>query len=192
MAGLNMIETATEDNLAEQANKALRLVSFAVSRETEAVKSIKDIYTNSSDAFDILYDRVDQWDMYGESLEGLILNYAELKADMLGVDVPTKRSLSAAEKRYASVVPALAADVKGQLFSFSRDSNINEYLQENPDASGIEFARSRSTSTVLNYINGKRSITTIAHCVAAETGTDVSVEDVAAYIDILKAIDWVK
>ena len=180
------------DNLNTQTHKALNLAAFAVNREKQALQSIEEIHSFSHTASVMLNDRVDQWELYGESLKNLLLGYAKIKAQQFNIDTPSPAALTAAEKKYAQVIPALHPDVKGRLFSFSRDSNINEYLEENPDLAGRDLARSRSASTVLNYINGRRSVTAITHCVAAETNAELTVEQVAAYIDILKPVGWVE
>ena len=115
------------------------------------------------------------------------------KTEKFNIDRPSPTTLTAAQKKYAEIIPALHPDVKGKLFSFGRDSNINEYLEKNPDLTGRDLARNRTASSaVLNYINGQRSITTITHCVAAETNGQVTAEQVAAYIEILKAVGWVE
>ncbi|MFC1782306.1 M28 family peptidase [Planctomycetota bacterium] len=190
---LDMIETAAADNLNAKTNKALYLAAFAVNREKEALQSIEEIHSHSDTAIDMLKDRVDQWELYAESLRDLLLGYAEIKAEKFNLDPPSPTTLTAAQRKYAEVLPALHPDVKGKLFSFSRDSNINEYLEKNPDLTGRDLARNRTASSaVLNYINGQRSITTITHCVATESNAELTVEQVAAYIEILKAVGWVE
>jgi hypothetical protein len=52
---------------------------------------------------------------------------------------------------------------------------------------GLSYRRA-----VLNYIDGRRTLTAIRRAVEAETGAEIAFEDLAAYADFLRAVGWIK
>ncbi len=188
---LRYVDAATKDNLGAETQKALNLAQFATGREIDALRSIEDIYTGSSSAKALLSNRIKQWELYAESIESQILKYAAIRADLLDVAIPKKAKKSSLEKKYEQVFPSIHPDVKNQKFSLTGDEKYKEYIAASPKA--IEDLKLSSTLTraALNYVNGRRSITKIRDCIAAETEEEVSLESVAAYLEILKLVNWV-
>jgi ribosomal 50S subunit-associated protein YjgA (DUF615 family) len=64
-------------------------------------------------------------------------------------------------------------------------------MKANPDALKKLGLTPQLANTLVNYVNGKRSVLRIRNCVVGETGRDVTLESVAAYIDVLKSVGWV-
>ena len=49
----------------------------------------------------------------------------------------------------------------------------------------------QQAGTILNYVNGKRSIIDIRRAVAGEINEDLPLEKVVAYLELLKSVQWV-
>ena len=47
------------------------------------------------------------------------------------------------------------------------------------------------TQGILNFVNGERSVTEIRNRVAAMVGDDLSIEQVVAYLRILREVGWI-
>lgn len=188
---LDYLESATSENLDSETMKALNLVSFALDREIGAISSIRDIYSGSQTAKIVVANRVEQWELYRKALKDQVLGYAWIRAAQLGVKLPFEPRMDRLGREYESVVPAIHPSVRGKEFSLSGSQRYRQYLTDHPEVlQEIGVGRS-AAGMVLNYINGKRSVTAIRNCVAAETGQDVSIESVVAYLELLKAIEWI-
>jgi hypothetical protein len=186
------LENATAQNLPAEMNKALNLISFAADRELGALMSIAEIYTGSPEAGRILESKTAQWELYKQALQRQVTEFAALKAKQLNVPAPSVRKPSAAEKKYDNIRPAVHPDVKGKKFNITSESGINEFIAANPAHRGVAVARDRTASgLILKYLNGSRSVTEIRNCVSAETGQNYDIEDIAAYISLLKEIGWI-
>ena len=188
---LKHIETATAENLKANTAKALNLINFAVVRETGALESIREIYSGSPEAKIKLNNHIQQWNLYTKSLKSQIIGYAKIKAKQLKVKAPKEDKPSAREKKYSKIVPSIHPDVKGKEFRLTRSSGYRAYLEEYPDfLKDLKLNRSQ-TSAVLNFINGKRSITTIRNRVTAETDRELSFETLVGYLDVLKLLNLI-
>ncbi len=87
---LRALEAADADKLQESLESALILVDFAASREAGAIRSIKDIFTGSDEAGQLINNYTSQWDMYNQSLQDQVLKYAQLKAEHMNTQMPQK------------------------------------------------------------------------------------------------------
>jgi hypothetical protein len=188
-----MIEAATaEEDLRSRRDAALDLLMLALDREIGALASIHEISTGSQQADSSIDDRIEQWDLYGSGLRRQAREYAQIKAQRLGVIPPGIREPSDMfEVQLLEVIPAIHADVRGRLFSLGSSEAYQSYLQENPDAIRDLGLSNAQTRAILNYVNGKRSVVEIGYRVAAETRSEVEMEDVYGYLEILKEVGWV-
>ena len=190
---LKFIENATTQTINTEVNKAINLISFASDREIGALVSIEEIYSGSPDAKIVLGNKVAQWELYKKALINQVIEFGKIKAKQLNTAAPSANKITSAEKKYQNIRPVLHPDVKGKKFNIASDSNLNEFLKNNDTHKGNIVAKDRIASgLVLKYINGKRSITDIKNCVCAETGKNYDVEVIAAYMDLLKEIGWIK
>jgi len=85
---LALIEAANAQNLEAQTQKALDLAAFGITRESNAIKSIEDIYSASNNAVNMVQDHAQQWQLYGESITTMLKNYANIKAQILNISPP--------------------------------------------------------------------------------------------------------
>ena len=95
------------------------------------------------------------------------------------------------EKKYSKIFPKIHSKIKGKEFRLTRSQVYLDYLKKNPDSlKNVKLDRGQ-TNSILNFINGKRSITTIYKNVNAETGKETSMENIKNYLDILKSMNWI-
>ncbi|MFC1564963.1 M28 family peptidase [candidate division KSB1 bacterium] len=189
---LGYIENATPEVLQSETYRSLNLVNFAIDREVGALRSIGEIHTGSEFAERILGNRIAQWEIYRGSLNSQIMEYSELIAKQLNVKTPKKPKMSSLEKEYAKITPEIHREVFGIEFNLTRSESYIEYTRNNPDVlRQLDISRGHSRS-ILNFINGKNTITDIRNFASAETGIEIELEKVAKYIDILKEIGWVE
>ena len=189
---LGYVENATEEELADAMTRALNLVDFAVTREIEAIDSIRDIYSGSVEARTAVDHRIRQWELYRTGLTDMVTGFAGVRADLLKVRAPRVARPGRIEQEYSTIIPALHPNVAAKEFSLNSFGPYQEYLEANPDAlREIDFGSNAAARFVLNYVNGERSITLIRDCVAAETGEDISLEAVIEYLELLKEVGWV-
>jgi hypothetical protein len=213
---LALVENADAVGLEAAMAKALIVADFAVDREIGALRSIEDIYTGTLAAKTAVNNKVQQWELYRAGLRGQIVGFARLRAAQLrpgtgaaavgqafrpaeqpaGKGKPTVKPLTEpvltpAEKKYDTVIPRLEASVKGREFSLNSYEKYARYLKENPDALKKLGLTPQLANSLLNYVNGKRSVLRIRNCVVGETGRDLTLEAVAGYLEILKSVGWI-
>ncbi len=186
------IERADAKTLPGAMNRALTVVDSGALREIGALRSIEGIFTGTPAARKMLANRIQQWELYRAGLRAQLLGYAKVKAADLGIDVPTFPPVSALEKKYQAIVPALAPSVNGQLFQLSAHEPYSKYLKEHSDVLKAMGLTTQQAGTMLNYVNGKRSIIDIRNAVVGELNLDISLESVAAYMDLLKTVQWIQ
>jgi hypothetical protein len=64
-------------------------------------------------------------------------------------------------------------------------------MKDNPDFNKELKVDRRLQRSILNYINGRRSVTKIRSCVMAESGKDMDFDNLLKYLNFLKTIDWI-
>jgi len=182
---LDALEAETsEDGL----NRALNIVESAMVRELDALNSIREIYTGSATAQEMVTKEVEEWGAYGEAMRGFILEAAALaKGEAVQAPTPSQK-----EGEMDRLVPRLAEGIRGQEFSLGRFAGMQAFNREHPEAlAELELSRGQTTQ-ILNFVNGERSVLTIRNRVAAWTGEDLSANQVMAYLEILEEVGWVE
>ena len=188
---MSRIESATGSNLAVETAKALNLVQSGANREIAALRSVEPIYSGSPAAKTLVNNRVQQWELYRTGLHNQVLGYGRVRAAQLSVGAPAEPALDAAQKKYESVVPALESSVKGKLFNPGTNEQYSKYIKENPDVLKTLGLTGQQPATVLNYVNGKRSVLEIRNDVSAELDEDVSLDAVVKFLELLRSVKWV-
>jgi len=189
---LKFVDKAKAKTFQMDAWKAFNLAGFAVEREIGALRSLMEICSGSDSAVQKIEDRIKQWKYYGEGLEEQILKYGALKASKLDVEAPKKPELTDEEIQYSKVFPDYDSDVKGVKFNLERTDRYREYVKENADVvKKLKLNRYQQRS-IQNFINGCRSITIIRNNVIADTGRDLSFEQLAGYLEFLKTLNWLE
>ena len=188
---MRLIEGADEESLQESFEGALNVVSMAVAREVGALESIREMYSGTRDAANAVDNRVSQWEMYEEGLLAQVMGYAALKAGTIGIPAPSQVTATEEETRYASVVPAIHPDVFGSVFYLNDSETYRAYLSENPEIFDEIGPDRRQTRTILNYINGQRSVTEIRNQASAASGSRLTIGQVNEYLQFLADVGWI-
>ena len=183
---------AKPEKLQSALEKSLKLIDLAVSRESGAVRSVIDIYSGSDEAEQVLQDHLEQWSLYGDGLRDRILEYGMHRARQLNTTPPEAPVLDEKEQAMSGVVPSVHPDVRGREFYPERTGAYRKYTKENPDSlKGLKLNRNLQR-TILNYIDGKRSIPKIRRFVEAETGANLPLDRLLAYLEFLRSIKWIE
>lgn len=165
---------------------ALTLAEAAVAREIGALRSIREIYSGSSRAQEMVDRELRIWEDYGEALGRLVLKASAVYGGPS--DEPTD---SPEEESAQRQVPHLAPGIRGQEFYLSRFDRMEAYLRDHP-AALEELGLSRGqTSQILNFVNGERSVAEIRDGAYAWTGEPLSLDQVSGYLQILEEVGWV-
>jgi hypothetical protein len=171
--------------------RALNRLDAAVDREVDALESIREVYTASAPARTAVDNRVAQWEMYRKGLQEQLLGYARLRAEQMGAGVPHLPPPRAEPHPFDNTIPDLHPNVRGKQFNLTRSDGYTTYMREHPNAlTELELSRNHTT-WILNFVNGERSVAEIRSRVAAMTGTEITVQQVNGYLEMLEAMEWV-
>jgi aminopeptidase YwaD len=191
-SAMRMIDEAKAKDLQRAVEKALNLVHLSIVRESAAVGSAKDICSGSEQAERLIGNHLKQWSIYGESLKKQVLEYGRFRAQQLNTNAPKEPEPSEMEKKYSTVIPSIHEDVKGKVFYPERTDSYQEFIKKDPDyLKNLRISRMQQR-TIVNYINGKRSVTEIKNSVEAETGGDLDIEKLISYMEFLQSIGWIE
>jgi hypothetical protein len=199
---LAIIEQADAAGLDAAATRAALVADFAVDREIGALRTIDEISTGSEAAKRAVENKVQQWELYRSGLRQQIAGFARLRQAQLpssgvgrGFPPPTGYGGPAvarsAKAGSPAVVPALSPAVKGLEFSLQSWPKYSAYMKEHPEALKALGLTSQQATSILNYVNGRRSIQKIRDTVVGETGRDVTIDAVRGYLEMLKTVGWV-
>jgi aminopeptidase YwaD len=185
------ISQASVKNLQQAVEEALNLVDFAITREAGAIRSTRDICSGTDQAGRFIESHLQQWSLYGKALEDQLLEYGRFRAQQLNTDVPKEPEPSEIEKKYSIVIPSIHEDVKGKVFYPERTDSYQKFIEKNPDYfKSLRLSRMQQR-TIVNFIDGKRSVTEIKNSVEAETGDDLDIEKLISYLEFLESIGWI-
>jgi len=190
-AAFRSVDRAEAKTLQRAMRRALNLVRFAADRERGAVASVEEIYTGSKEAAQMIASRKKQWELYADSLANQVLEYGRFRARQFKTAAPQKPAMDKRERQYAGMIPALHPEVKGKEFSLESSDRYKIYIKKNPDALKNMKMDMSQRRALLNYINGKRSVTAIRNWVMAETDKDLDFAVLITYLEFLKAIGWI-
>ncbi len=188
---MKLINHAEAKTLNDSTQKAINLISFACNREIEAVQTTEDIFTGSEKAKHLVNSHIQQWKQYETALKNQLMEYSRFQAQKLGVKIPKEKQITKLEKSYVRMIPTLLPDVKGQKFNPNQTEEYSGFMKDNPDFNKELKVDRRQQRSILNYLNGLRSVTKIRSCVMAESGNDLDFDNLFKYLDFLKAIDWI-
>jgi len=180
------LEEAGEERVTAAA-RAVNVLEAAVARERDALASIHQIHSGSPEAREIVNGELERWEAYGEALRDFIL-VAGASEGQERVELPPPDPEA---MEYLEVVPHLAPGIRGQEFNLGRFPPAQAYFRDHPDELEEIGLSNAQTRQIQSFVNGDRSVLTIRDRVAAWTGSELSVEQVARYLEILAEIGWV-
>jgi hypothetical protein len=187
---MQLLAEADAAGLQRAFERALNLVAFAATREAAAVRSVEEVHSGSAAARKLVATHLEQWKLAGAALESQVRRFAAFRAAELKTKSLAPRAVSAEEKRMGPSVPALAPDVKGREFQLESSDRYKKYAEANPEALKALKITPAQRRAVLNYIDGRRTLSTIRDWVEAETGTDLAFADLLSFIRALADITY--
>ncbi len=190
-AALRIIRESKPGELAGNSARAINIVTLGSQREIEALRSVEEIYSGSDYARKLLANSISEMENYQSFLVSQVTEAVAISAGTSGVKVPQLTGASALEKKYEKIIPRIAPGVMYKIFSPGSWPAYNEYTRKNPDAVASKVAASRDSRNLANYINGKRSVTRIWKDVTAETGSRITLEEVAEWFEMLHSTGYV-
>jgi hypothetical protein len=185
---LARVDAAEAKNLAPESEQALRLVTYGASREVSALRTIEDIYTGSDAAKQTVEDKVRQWELYQSALHTQVLEYVKLRAARLNVAAPQASAPDELQQKCQRMTPGIAPSLKGREFNLLGSEKYNQYLKEHPEALKTLGITPAHAATILNYVNGRRSVAQIAACVAGQLDEAVPLPGVLGYVELLTSV----
>jgi hypothetical protein len=169
--------------------RAWFILSGALAREEDAIRSVHAIHSGSASAAEAVDRRALEWARgYGEGMRDFLLEAARAR----GLVVEDLPSLTAREREYREVTPRLAPGIRGVETSLGRFGPMQAWTQANPTALEEMGLDRGQTGQVLNFINGERSVTEILHRVRGVTGAGLSLDQVVGYLEVLEEVGWIE
>jgi aminopeptidase YwaD len=191
-AALARLDAADAKTIGAATVLAVNSLRSAGRRETAALRTIDDISTGSAAAKAAVEARAGQMDVYGRAISEQALACGKSRAKALGADIGAALKPDPLRKKYEKIVPAIAPAVKGREFNVGRFEGYTKYTKEHPEALKAVTISPARAGAVLNFVNGRNSVADIRDFASAEVDADLSLADVAAYIDLLAAAGYIK
>jgi hypothetical protein len=210
---LGLLEQADAASLEAVTARALLVADFAVDRELGALQSIDAISTGSAAAKTAVANKVQQWELYRAGWRQQLTGFARVRQSQLVATTtaapkagqgsrarppaqgsgtaPVGQGFSLADKKYDALIPRFDPAVKGREFSLQSWPKYTAYMKEHPDALKTLGLTPQQATSLLNYVNSKRSIVKIRNAVIGETGRELTLDAVAGYLEMLKAVGWI-
>jgi len=185
---LSRVDAAEAKNLAPETDQALKLVEYGAGREVGALRTIADIYTGSAAAQQTVGAKLQQWELYQTALRTQVLDYVKVRAAQLNVAAPPVSPPDELQQKCQRLTPAIAAALKGREFNLLGSETYNQYLKDHPEALKTLGITPAQAATILNYINGSRSVAQIAACIAGQLDEAVPLPGVLGYVELLTSV----
>jgi hypothetical protein len=190
---LEILEESQGTGRREEAlDRAMEVVGAGIERERDAVRSIREVYTGTAGAEEMVDQELESWVAYGQALDRLLVRnaYPE-ERDYLAYFIGDPSPPAPQEVQMSRVIPQLAGHVRSQEFSLGQYPPAQAYFRDHPDLLERLDLDEAATREILNYVNGRRSILAIRDRVAGWLARDLSLEQVSGYLEALEEIGWV-
>jgi len=167
--------------------RAWSVLSAALSRETDAVRSVDAIRTESPAARALVAARGAEWEAYAEAMGRWLVAAAEARGIAGGLP-----AASGPEARQRGVIPRLAPGIRGVETSLARFAPYTRWVEAHPGAVEALGLSRNQTAQIQNFVNGKRPVTAILWWVRGVTGEPTTVDQVMGYLRILGDVGWIE
>ncbi len=188
---MNDINNAVSSDLNKKVLAACNLIESGLERELGAFESVKEIFTGSSLAVNRVNNRIEEWNIYRNAVINQIFEYGKIKAKQMNVIAPERLKLTGDEKKYSKLFPSINKNVDRKIFRYNQSPGYKAYVDLNPGALRNTGLNRRAQRAVLNYVNGKRSVTSIKYLVSAEINSEIGLNGVVKYLEFMKNIGYV-
>jgi hypothetical protein len=188
---IRVLEAAHPDSLDMALDRALDFVRKAAEREADVIQSTREIYSNSNSSQHDVDLKVQQWESYRDALEAQIKSYSAHLAGSSGRRGPRIPTRSKLEKQMDRRFPMIHPDVFGQEFYPERSQRFIEHMKAHPDAFQEIKLNRYHVRAVLNFVNGKRSVSDIWRWARVETESEIELNHVVQFLSFLHDIGWI-
>lgn len=182
--GLEMLNEATAETLADSYNAARAQVETALANEKATLATIQELAKDKKDVGSYLEIMKKTIDSVAEAHLVALDTHMEEVAQSLNIK-PVKIEWSELEKKAAKLVPKPTAKVKMNGYR-----GYSQFITKVPKAERDKYPYSRrdiaNTSELQSLINGKRSVLNIKQSLDAQYQRKSKLDNVLNYIQVLK------
>jgi hypothetical protein len=189
---LNLMNGSDKQSFEQNFLTAKKIVDVSLSRETNAIISLREISSGSDKSESMIGTSLQQWKDYRSSMNEYILAAAKSKAEQLGTDMPETARKDKLMTKLEKTTPVIAEEVRYRIFSPDSWETYNEYLANNTDAKGMNIALSRDSRTLVSYITGSLSIALIMDYARVYSGRDLDPQEVYDYFLLLEKTGYIE
>lgn len=189
---LNLMNGSDKQNFEQNFLTAKKIVDVSLSRETNAIRSLREISSGSDKSESMIGTSLQQWKDYRSSMNEYILAAAKSKAKQLGTGMPETARKDKLMTKLEKTTPVIAEEIRYRIFSPDSWEPYNEYLANNTDAKGMNIARSRDSRTLVSYITGSLSIARIMDYARVYSGKDMDPQEVYDYFLLLEKTGYIE
>ncbi len=184
VVGLEMLNEATQDTLADAYKNAWVQVKTALANEKHTLATVLELSEDPEDVGDYVEKMQKTIDSLGLAHLAALETHMEAVAQRLKRS-PVKIQWTELEQQAAKIVPKPTDKVK-----LNGYRGYQEYITKVPKEERNKFSYSRrgiaSTSELQSLIDGKRSLLEIKNCLDAQYQRKSDLTDVMNYVQILK------
>jgi len=184
MVGLELLNKAAAETLADAYKRAWIQVSTAAAGEKNTLETVLELAENKAGVASFISKMQKSIDDAGAAQLTALQTHMETVAGRLGVK-PVRIQWTELEKKADKMVPRPTAKVKEKGYR-----GYSEFITQVPQEERDKYPYSRrdiaSSSELQSLINGKRSILEIKNMLDAQYERESKLESVINYIQILK------
>ena len=184
VVGLEMLNSATTENLIESYKSALIYVEAAMDNEKETLKSILELAEDKKTVSNYIIKMQKTIDAIGKSHLSAIKTHMEFVAKKLGIK-PVKILWTELEKKASKVIPKPTAKIKMNGYGGYR-MFITKVPKEDRDKYPYTRREIANTRELQLLINGKRSVLDIKKMLDAQYQRESKLQSIINYLEILK------
>ncbi|MEE4115873.1 MAG: M28 family peptidase [Marinilabiliaceae bacterium] len=184
-----IVRNSESEQLASNAERAGDIISISAGREIAALNSIKDIYSASPASLAMVKLSVKEWENYRNSMMAHIKGQAESRASELGISLkPAKKEV--VDRKLRSIVPKISDEVRFRVFNTRSYEPLAIYISENPGSGISNFASSRDAGILLNYVNGRLSLSEVIKHAEIYGGRQIDPATALEFTELLKELGY--
>lgn len=188
---VNLINKSDKGTFKKNFVKARKLIDISISREIEAMRSLNKVSSGSIEANAMISNSLEQWKDYRSFMEEYICSAANIKAENLGLTVPSNKNDNRLHNKLNKMTPVISESVKYKIYSLTSFEPYNDYLSKHNDADKFKIARSRDSQTLVSYITGSLSIAGIIDYAEVFSGKEFDPQEVYDYFKLLEEVGYI-
>jgi hypothetical protein len=188
---INLINNSDKETFEQNFIRARKLINVSLSREIEAIRSLKKISAGSAESDELINNSLRQWSDYRSFMEEYIYAAANIKAENLGLTVPSNKNDNRLYNKLDKMIPVISESVRYRIYSPTSFEPYTHYLSKHNDADKLKIARSRDSRTLVSYITGSLSIAGIIDYAEVYSGKEFDPQEVYDYFKLLEEVGYI-